>query len=456
MNLWKYIKDRMMQNHLQLICEKDKSFNYTEVTNIVEEFAKKISHEKCCAVICSSELYSAMALLSCFAAGVTAAPISMRYGENICNKILDKIKPTAIITDIAGILCKIQYNGGYIVPEKHPALIMCTSGTSGSPKGVMLSEQNIYTNVTDIAEYFDIETNDSILISRPLYHSAVLTGEFLLSLSKGVKIVFDSESFNPQSLWASIKKNNITTFCGTPTILSLMARFKKRASTLKTICISGECLSAHDGKQIAEAFPEAKIFHVYGLTEASPRVCYLPSEYFNEYPDSVGLPLKSVKVKLLNRSGEEAQINEDALLYVKGENIMLGYYNNPELTKRTLQNGWLYTGDIASINSKGFIKIKGRNDDLIIRAGMNIYPQEIEGIVRSDPRVKEVYVYSYKDRHNIEQLGMKIAGDFKNADEVISLCIELLPGFQIPSSVELIKELPKNGSGKIIRGKNNA
>ena len=131
-----------------------------------------------------------MALLSCFAANTPAVPLSIKYGENHCKKIMDLIQPSCIITDTDGELQVVYLSyTDYKKMGPHPALIMCTSGTTGVPKGAMLSEKNIITNVKDIAEYFNIDNKDSILISRPLYHCAVLTGEFLVSLIKGVKIL---------------------------------------------------------------------------------------------------------------------------------------------------------------------------------------------------------------------------------------------------------------------------
>ena len=129
---------------------------------------------------------------------------------------------------------------------------------------------------------------------------------------------------------------------------------------------------------------------------------------------------------------------------------MLGYYQDIERTRSALSQGWLCTGDIALINDAGFLKIKGRNDDLIIKSGMNIYPAEIESALKQDPRVKEVLIYGF-DNPLGTQIGMKLVGDFACVEEVKQLCKGVLPSFQIPSEIKLLDELPKNGSGKVIR-----
>ena len=117
-----------------------------------------------------------------------------------------------------------------------------------------------------------------------------------------------------------------------------------------------------------------------------------------------------------------------------------------------IRDGWLCTGDIACRNARGFLKIKGRSDDMIIRAGMNIYPQEIEAALKKDPRTKEVLVRGVNDEKKGTQIAMKMVGEYRDADEVKTLCMQLLPAFQVPTIIELTEELPRNGSGKIIRG----
>lgn len=453
MKLWSYIKTHMMRHPEQKLREKSAVLSFEECMIWAEGFAESLRGFQCCAILCSSEMIAAMSLLACFAAEVTALPLSMRYGEAHCNKILDTVSPDAIITDVGGELAVYKRKDSeYIPPLKHPALIMCTSGTTGKPKGAMLSEGNILANVSDIASYFTMDEKDTILISRPLYHCAVLTGEFLTAIARGASIRFYSEQFNPAKMLELIKEYKITAFCGTPTLLSMMARFHRNGSAkaLKHICISGECMSAEVGKKIRTAFPESRIYHIYGLTEACPRVSYLPPEHFDEYPDCVGIPLRSVSLKLLTLSGAPCRENQEGILYVKGKNVMLGYYNDPQKTREVLKDGWLCTGDVAEINSAGFLKIKGRNDDLIIKSGMNVYPAEIEGTLKQDPRVKEVLVYGFRDRFGT-QIGMKLAGDFSTQDEVKHLCLRLLPSFEVPARIELVDELPKNGSGKIIR-----
>ena len=455
MKLWNYLKEKMLNHPNQLVCEGNAEISFEDLVVWVEAFSKRLDGLNSCAILCQSEMAAAMSLLVCVAKGVTAIPLSIRYGEKHCSKIIETISPEAIITDANGKFEVLDIaESKYQAPKEHPALIMCTSGTTGNPKGAMLSESNIITNVTDIASYFAIEETDTILISRPLYHCAVLTGEFLTALVKGTKIRFYSEQFNPMKMLELIRDYKITAFCGTPTLLGMMARLKKSicTDTLKHICISGECMGKEIGLRIADAFSHSDIYYVYGLTEACPRVSYLPPHLFRKHPDCVGYPLKSVSLKLKNEHAQECAPNEDGFLWVKGGNIMMGYYNEPKKTEDILKDGWLFTGDIATITDEGLLKIKGRCDDLIIKGGMNIYPVEIESVMKLDIRTKDVLVYGIKTRYGT-QIGMTISGDYKSIEEVKRACMDYLPPFQVPAFISIVEELPKNGTGKIIRRK---
>lgn len=453
MKLWQEIKKKMLSNPKQTVGEDETEITYEDLVIYAESFAERLAPHKGYGILCNHELSTAIALLACFAAEATAIPLSIRYGEKHCRKIIDTIGMPYIISDVNNDLHVVDVDmGKYITPCETPALIMCTSGTSGNPKGVMLSEKNILTNVTDIAEYFDVDSSDITLIARPLYHCAVLTGEFLLSLFKGARILFYSKSFNPFSLIKLIQEKNISVFCGTPTLIASMSTFIKDKNLLpiKKMAISGECLTSYNAEKIKASFPSTQIYSIYGLTEASPRVSYLPPSMFNSYPTSVGIPLKSVEIKIVDENKKELPPGEIGELIVKGDNVMLGYYCDSKLTSKTKKNGWLHTKDLAYISKDGLLYIKGRKDNMIIRSGMNIYPQEIENALLIDKRVDDALVYGIQEK-DITKIGLKIKGDFENISEVKELCINLLPQYQIPNIIEIVDEIPKNGSGKKIR-----
>ncbi|MBR7101481.1 MAG: long-chain fatty acid--CoA ligase [Clostridia bacterium] len=203
----------------------------------------------------------------------------------------------------------------------------------------------------------------------------------MLSLFKGADIVFCSEQFNPLSLIEMIKKEGITVMGGTPTLLSTVSVFVKEDDELplKTIAISGECMTEAAAKKIQKAFNKAKIYSVYVLTEASPRVSYLPPDLFLKHPTSVGIPLKSVRMKIVDECDNELPDNEVGELLVMGDNVMIGYYCDNAKTYKAKRNGWLHTGDLAYKDKNGLYYIKGRKVKSILTKAtstVQAFPQE--------------------------------------------------------------------------------
>ena len=182
--LWAQIKSRMLQHPNQIIEDSTQTITYKEAIQKVEELAKTLERKRY-AIFCDSELNSGIAILSCFAAGATAIPLSSRYGELHCARITKLTSPHYTLSDEGGELhAKECAEFDHTAPDADCTLIMCTSGTTGTPKGAMITEENITANLNDIDRYFDIRCSDTILIARPLYHCAVLTGEFLIALIK--------------------------------------------------------------------------------------------------------------------------------------------------------------------------------------------------------------------------------------------------------------------------------
>lgn len=450
MTLWEYIKGKMLEHPTQTISEKGVSMTYEDLCIFAESFAKKLTADYY-GILCNYEMTSAMALLACIAAGKPAVPMPTRYGKEMYVKIWERAEPPCIITDMGGGLNIIPVSPESCPepPEKNTAVILFTSGSTGKPKGIMLSDDNLICNIEDIRSYFPITNNDTILISRPLYHSSVLTGEFLVALCAGAKIVFTSESFQPLNILKVLKTNNITVFGSTPTLMTMLSRFVREPCEISVslLSISGECMTEGMARTIRKAFPNADIYCGYGLSEASPRVAYLPAEDFDDDPTCAGIALPSVKIRIARPNGKDAARGEVGEIFVKGNNVTIGYFDDAERTRNTVRHGWLHTGDLGYISKNGRLYIKGRRDDMIIRAGMNIYPAEIENILSTDGRVCEVQVYGYS-KNDTQEIGMTISGDFYSEHEVMKMCQQYLPSYQIPSKIDLTSELEKLAGGK--------
>ena len=443
--LYDFIRGKMEKFKDQTLSDESRTISYLQALDLAEIFAQKLIQPKY-GILCESELNTGLGLLACLKANITAVPLSARYGKAHTTRIIKHTGISHIITDEGGQLAIKQITESSPEHEdlSDTALIMCTSGTTGMPKGAMITHENLITNLLDIERYFAIGTSDTILIARPLYHCAVLTGEFLISLCRGLNVRFYNGDFNPVRLLREIEAYGTTVLGGTPTLfyhLCQTAGRSKQPLSLKTVAVSGECMTESVAKTMRTTLPKTKIYNVYGLTEASPRVSALPPGQFDEYPPSVGFPLKSVETR-----------TENGELLIRGKTIMKGYYNDPVQTAKVLSNGWLHTGDGAAIDSDGKITIKGRLDNMIIRAGMNIFPQEIESTLKADPRVIDAMVYG--EQNGVTQrLCVKIAANGLAKHDVMAICLELLPAYEIPDVVEFVEFLPRNASGKLLRPK---
>lgn len=439
--VYEYLKEAMQEFLGSTLMDDSECITYKELLMKAECLGTTLTHHKY-GILCRSELYAAIALLACFYAKKTAVMLSFRYGEKHNRKIIKTMQLSHLITEEGvSVISK---------PEKESedlsdvALIMGTSGTTGSPKGAMLTHENILTNLKAIQSYFPMKATDRILIGRPLYHCAVLMGEFLIALTRGTDILFLNTDFHPVTLLKAIRKYQITVFCATPTILYYLCsiiRKKGDMLSVKIIAVSGECMTEQVAKRLRKGFPLAEIYHVYGLTEAGPRVSFLLPELFDQNPLSVGQPLRSVQVKIEN--GE---------LLVRGRSIMKGYYQNPELTEKVLKDGWLHTGDMAEIDASGCITIKSRRDNLIIRGGMNIYPQEIENALKQEEEIADVLVFGVKDETVGEKIYLKAVTNTLSKSQIFTCCRNLLPSYQLPDFIEIVEEIPRNASGKVLRG----
>lgn len=475
--MWRFLSERMKMFCEAALFDNDKMYSYSTFLELAEKHGEKLRaklplHSKC-AVICDSGLNAALAFLSCWYADLIPIPMSKHYGESHCFAILALTEPHCVIVDSSS--CKV--NGAiyridiadfvdcvpHIYPENElqdAALIMCTSGTTGKPKGAIITKSGLKENILAIAEYFVLNQEDTILIARPLYHCAVLTGEFLISLYLGVNICFSDEKYNPSRTIEMCLKCNATVLCGTPTLFRQISLLSKRAKTnlkLRIIALSGECLTKEIALQIREAFPSATIYHVYGLTEASPRVTYLPPSKFALIPESVGIPLKNTRVRIVDpKLFSDLPCKAHGLVLVNSPSLMRGYYRDAERTEKAFMNNWLNTGDVGYFDDDGFLYILSRADDMIIKAGMNIYPKEIENAVSVLPEIEDVVAYGVKSQISQEiVVRVVLSKGYENTTikDLMNLLADVLSEYQMPSHINIVDALERNSSGKIVRPK---
>lgn len=416
MMLWDYLKEKMML-YKERVAFANLGITYEELLTFGND--KKIEKKLHICGGLTRELH-ALNIIKTIADGDVVVPISKEYGSRNNDYIKNVIKESK--EDINDL-----------------AFIMFTSGTTGLPKGVMLTEENIISNLEYIKSYFDVSNCKSICIARPLVHISVLTGELLYALCNGLTLYFYEESFMPQRLLTYLSKNKIDILGGTPTLYKNLSNINfDNSNILKVGVISGEVLTENSKEAITNSFKNTQFYNVYGLTEHSPRVSALLSNEFSKKTNSVGKAIGDVTVKVLN--GE---------LLIKSNSVMKGYFNNQELTNKKIKDGWLYTGDLATIDQDGYIYIHGRKDNMIIKAGLNIYPEEIELAVNEIKGISDSVVFGLKEEDKTI-ICLEYVGDIEPNELRITLAKSLNPNI-IPNKIRKVEVIAKTASGKKIR-----
>lgn len=339
------------------------------------------------------------------------------------------------------------------------AVFLYTSGTTGFPKGAMLTHRNLISNVESCMGVMRLSCRDRVLLFLPLFHSFTFTVCVILPLYAGASIIL-LPSVKPFSrVIKSVFKDRITFFVAIPTIYNILSR--KRIPFLFMIlfsiftkirvCISGAAALPPDVIEAFEARFKVPLIEGYGLTEASPVVAVNPVEGPRK-PSSVGLPLPGVEVSIVGEDGSVVPEGAIGELKVKGPNVMKGYYNRPDETASVLRDGWLHTGDMARIDEDGYIYIVDRKKDLIIVDGMNVYPREIEDVIIRHESVEECAMVGIADGRGSEVsilfIKTKEGSSFDEAE--IRDCLKRrLARFKIPRRIILLDEFPKTATGKI-------
>ncbi|KAA3600871.1 MAG: long-chain fatty acid--CoA ligase [Calditrichaeota bacterium] len=335
------------------------------------------------------------------------------------------------------------------------SVIIYTSGTTGKSKGVELTNQNLASNAIACVELMHLTSDVVISGDLPLYHTFGQTTVMNASLLIGAEIVLHEEYNTPEVL-ADIEKYKVNIFVGVPAMFYLMVSYKGineiDFSSLKYVLTGGDSIAVPLAKMVENTF-NVKVLEGYGLTETSPVVTF--NQSFEERKlGSIGFPIHGVQVKLVDSEGNEVHEGEIGEIIVRGENVMKGYWRNPEATAEVLKNNWLYTRDMAWVDEEGYYYIAGRKDNMIIKSGFNIYPSEVEEVILKNPKVKEVAVIGVSDRIRGEEPKAYIVlkeNENAFAKEMIEFCRKNLANYKCPKYIEFCDSLPKNELGKVLK-----
>ena len=339
------------------------------------------------------------------------------------------------------------------------ALLQYTGGTTGVAKGAVLSHGNICANMLQAKEWIKNqlrEGKETVIAALPLYHIFALTVNLMIFTNAGSKIILITNPRDMKSFIGDMKKERVSVFVGVNTLFNGMVNQPDFAtvdfSSLKLTLGGGMATQ----KAVAEKWKKitgTPIVEAYGLTEASPGVCCNPLN-IEAYSGGIGLPVPSTEVELRDADGNEVAQGQPGEMWIRGPQVMQGYWNRPEETAKVLDaRGFLATGDIAVMDEKGWFKLVDRKKDLIVVSGFNVYPNEVEDVAASHPKVLEAACIGVSSPKTGEALKLFIVkkDESLTAEELIAFCRTELTAYKVPKDIEFRDELPKSNVGKILR-----
>lgn len=339
--------------------------------------------------------------------------------------------------------------------------LLYTSGTTGLPKGTMLTHRNILSNVENAIREYRIDEESVGFTVLPYFVGATLNCIHFPCLSQGGTMVF--ERFSPRRFFEVIQEEGVTHVQVVPTMLIRLLESGDlrsfRWDSLKTFGYGSAPMPVDRLKQALQVFGPI-LLQIYGLTETTAMSTCLQKESHlvegegSRRLASCGRPVEGVEVKVVNDQGREVTPGEVGEIIIRGPTVMKGYWNLPDVTAESIREGWFYSGDLATVDEEGYLYITDRKKDMIISGGLNIYPKEIEEVLYTHPAVLECAVIGVPDKEWGEAVMAVIAlkpGMEASPEELIEHCRCHLAGYKKPRSVVFVEEIPRNPSGKILK-----
>ncbi|MFQ5909886.1 MAG: long-chain fatty acid--CoA ligase, partial [Thermoplasmata archaeon] len=344
-------------------------------------------------------------------------------------------------------------------PKENVAVLQYTGGTTGTPKGAMLTHHSLVSNTLQTTSWLpDRKEGKEVFLSAiPLFHVYGLTTAMLAPVSMAATMVLHPDPREISALVKLTNKHRPTVFPGVPALYIAVNNHplvKKLDITSIRACISGSAPLPLEVRRKFEKLTGGKLVEGYGLTEASPVTHCNP--LYGKVKQCIGMPLPDTDSRIVDLEDGTKEIGVDGAgeLVVNGPQVMKGYWKNPEETSQTLRNGWLFTGDIAYMDKDGYFHIVDRKKDMILVSGYNVYPREVEDVLYEHPAVEEAAVVGAPHPKSGEVVKAFVAlkeGKKATEEDIQKHCRENLAPYKIPRAVEFRKELPKSAVGKILR-----
>ena len=339
-----------------------------------------------------------------------------------------------------------------------PINVQFTSGTTGTPKGATLTHRNILNNGYFIGEAMDLSEEDRLCIPVPLYHCFGMVLGNLAILTHGGCIIYPNDGFEPLSVLQAVQDEKCTALHGVPTMFIAELEHpdfdKYDLSTLRTGIMAGSSCPIEVMRRVIDEMHMKEVTIAYGMTETSPVSCQTNKNTpLEKQVSTVGLVQPNLEVKIVDtETGEVVPIGETGELLTKGYSVMKGYWGSRFKTRESIQDGWMHTGDLATMDEDGYIKVVGRSKDMVIRGGENIYPVEIENYLYRHPKISDVQIVGVPDKKYGEVLAawiIKKKDVELTEEEVKQFCKENIAHYKIPQYFRFVEEYPMTITGKI-------
>jgi len=339
--------------------------------------------------------------------------------------------------------------------DSDTAVILYTSGTTGTPKGAELTHANLARNCRIAIELFGLGSETVVLGALPLFHSFGQTcGMNACTFGGGMLTLIPR--FDPKKALEIIERDKVSVFEGVPTMYNAMLHEPSRdefdVSTLKVCASGGSAMPVELMRGFEDAFG-CKVLEGYGLSETSPIASFNHPDRERK-PGSIGTPVDGVEMKVVDDQDNDVPAGDVGEIVIRGHNVMKGYWNRQDATDETMRGGWFHSGDMAKVDDDGYFYIVDRKKDLIIRGGYNVYPREIEEVLYEHPAVREAAVVGIPDEALGEEVGAAVAlrdGASATADELRDFVKQQVAAYKYPRTVWLVDDLPKGPTGKILK-----
>ncbi|MSQ40715.1 MAG: long-chain-fatty-acid--CoA ligase [Dehalococcoidia bacterium] len=352
--------------------------------------------------------------------------------------------------------------------EDDLTIIMFTAGTTGTPKGVMLSHNSFTSYILNNVDPVDLDSEEKNILTVPLHHIAGI--QAVMAAIYGGRTLVLQRQFEEEEWMRLVQDEQVNRAMMVPTMLKRLmdhAKFKEyNLSSLQVITYGAAPMPLVIIQQAIKVFPDTRFINAFGQTETASTITMLPPEDHNiregeaDYEkklkrlSSIGKPLPDVEVLIVDEDGKKTAVGVSGEIVARGSRLMKGYWNREEATKETLRGGWLYTGDLGYFDADGYIFLSGRAKDFIKRGGEMVAPEEVEQILHSHPSIDEAAIIGVPDvewGERILAVAVKKPGKEVTEQELIDFCRPHMAGFKRPEKVVFVKELPRNPMGKVLK-----